>query len=110
LAIEPNNAETYNSLGWLCATCPDAKYRDGQKAFAYANKGYQLSGGKYWSLDCLAAAYAECGDFDKAKEWEAKAIESAKTDKKVDKDKAEYPSHLESYKQNKPWRDKVGKH
>ena len=109
LAVNPNLVEAYNGLASLQATCPDARYRDGKKAFENASKGYQLSGGEYSSLDALAAAYAECGDFDAAKDWEEKAIESAKADKSVDKDKAEYPSHLESYKQRKPWREELKK-
>ena len=60
------------SLGCY-ATCPDDKYRDGKKAVENASKAYQLDDGKHWHcLGTLAAAYAESGDFEKAKEWEAK--------------------------------------
>ena len=111
LAINPNHASACSNLGWLYATCPDEKYRDGQKAFANANKAYQLSGGKNWKhVDTLAAAYAECGDFDKAKEWQAKAIELAKTGKAAtDKDKTEAAARLELYKQGKPYREEPKK-
>lgn len=112
IRLDPtNNANPYADLSWLYATCPDPKYRDGKKALANANKAYQLNGGKWWGcFDNLAAAYAECGDFDKAKEREEKAIELAKTDKSAtEKDKADAASHLESYKQGKPWREKLEK-
>ena len=109
IRLDPNNANAYTNLTWLYATCPDPKYRDGKKALANANKAYQLNGGKWWGcFDNLAAAYAECGDFDKAKEREEKAIELAKTDKSAtEKDKADAASHLESYKQGKPWREEL---
>ena len=92
-------------------TCPDEKYRDGTKAVEVAQKAYQLDGGKHWlCIGTLAAAYAESGDFDKAKEWQAKAIEMATTDKSVqDNDKAQAAARLELYKQNKPYHEEVKK-
>ena len=73
--VDPHLADAYTSLAWLQATCPDARYRDGKKAFENANKAYQLDGGKDPNcIDNLAAAYAECHDFDHAQEWENKAI------------------------------------
>ena len=71
----------------------------------------ELDGGKKWeSLDSLAAAYAESGDFDKAKEWGTKAIELAKTDKTAtDKDKQALRDHLELFKQGMPFREEPKK-
>ena len=61
-------------------------------------------------IDTVAAAYAECGNFDKAKEWEAKAIELAKTDKSAtDKRRADLASRLELYNQGKPYRKELKK-
>ena len=109
LAVNPNYALAYNAAAWLRATCPDARYRDTKKAFENASKGYQLDGGKSRDsceyIDTLAAAHAENGDFEKAKEWEEKAIELAKTEK----DKAQLRSHLEVFKQKKPWREEPQK-
>jgi tetratricopeptide (TPR) repeat protein len=101
----------HNALGWLYATCPDKKYRDGKKAFENANKAYQSSGGNDWDkIDTLAAAYAESGDFEKAKEWEAKAIAMAATDKSAtDEDKAEAKARLELYQQGKAYRQELKK-
>jgi tetratricopeptide (TPR) repeat protein len=107
LAVDPKDVAACNALAWLHATCPDEKYRNGKKAFENANKAYQLDGGKSWGyIDTLAAAYAESGDFEKAAEWEAKAIEMAATDKSAkDKDKVEASSRLEIYKAKKPYRE-----
>ena len=86
----------------LCAgTCPDEKYRDGQKAVENAQMAYRLDGGKSWScFDAFAVAYAECGDFEKAKEWEAKAIELVPDENS----KRALRPRLELYKQGKPYR------
>ncbi len=105
LAVNPKLTAAYNALGWLHATCPDEQYRDGSKAFENASKAYQLDGGKYWGyFETLAAAYAESGDFKKAKDNQAKAIELAAADKSAtDKDKAEAKARLALYTQGKPY-------
>ena len=103
IVLDPDDFDAYTSLAWLRATCPDARYRDGKKAFESASKAYQLDGGKDFNcIDTLAAAYAECGDFDAAKEWEGKAIDLCTKEKL----KQVFRLHLESYRQRKPWRAK----
>ena len=42
LRIDPNCADAYNSLAWLQATCPVARYRDGKKALKNARKACDL--------------------------------------------------------------------
>ena len=105
--LDPNESDACNYIAWLEATCPDEKYRDGKRAVENANKAYQLTKGKDWNcVDTLAAAYAESGDFEKAKEWQAKAIEMAGKDKTAKaKDIGEARSRLEIYKQGKPYRE-----
>ena len=89
-------------LAWFQATCLDQRYRDGKKALANALHAVELSGGKRSpSADTLAAAYAECGDFAKACEWETTAIAIA-----IERQKQECHSRLELYKQGKPYRMK----
>ena len=78
IKLNPNRSSAYNSLAWLQADCPDAKYRDGKNAILNANKAYELSSGGNWRcISTLASAYGECGDFDAAVEWATKAIEAA---------------------------------
>ena len=107
LAINPNCAESHNNLGWLLATCPDERYRDGREALENACKACKLDGGENWHyIDTLAAAFAESGNFQKAKELQAKAIELAATDKTAaDKDQQEMRDRLELYTQAKPYRE-----
>jgi tetratricopeptide (TPR) repeat protein len=102
IRLDPTVA-AYNSLAWLQATCPDARFRDGQKAFENASQAYQLSGGTMvGAIDTLAAAYAENGDFEQARRWQAKAIELSTNNK----EKEEYRSRLRLYEQGKPYRQK----
>jgi len=57
----------YNNLAWLLATCPDAKFRDGQRAVSLAEHACELS--HYSDPDLvrtLSAAYAEAGRFTNA--------------------------------------------
>ena len=108
---DPTMVLAYNAVAWLYATCPDEKLRDGKKAVENATRAHQLSGGRSWIyIATFAAAYAESGDFEKAKEWQAKAIELAATDKSVGaKEKADAASRLELYKQRKPYRDELNR-
>ena len=111
IRLDPKYVAAWNGLAWLYAICPDAKYRDGKRAVENANEAYQLTDGKDWNcIGALAAAYAESGDFDNAKEWGAKAVEMATTDKSAsDTDKAKVRSCLELYKQGKPYHEELKK-
>lgn len=104
LRLDPKNISAITWLAWLQATCPDHKYRDDKQALSNASRVYQLSAGKDWSaIDTLAAAYADKGDFKLAREWAAKALEMAKTDK----DKADVRNHLKFFEQGKPFREEL---
>jgi tetratricopeptide (TPR) repeat protein len=100
--IEPKNPIFHNNLAWLCCTCPDAKYRDGKKAIAFASKACQLTDWKEpGNLDTLAAAYAETGDFPSAIKWQSRAMELIKDEK----EKADYRPRLELYKAKQPYHE-----
>jgi tetratricopeptide (TPR) repeat protein len=87
----------------LLATCTDGNLRDGKRAVELATKANELTGGKDASvLDALAAAYAETGSFDKAVEFQKKAL----ADKAFEKDFGEKArARLKLYEQKKPWRE-----
>jgi tetratricopeptide (TPR) repeat protein len=75
IKLDPKNAGARTGLAVLRATCPDANMRDGASAVQYATEACKLT---HWkdvsSLSVLAAAYAECGQFDKAIQWQKEAI------------------------------------
>ena len=67
IRLDPDDAESLNNRAMMLAACPEAKYRDGQRAVESATRACELT---VWQqpgcLDTLAAAYAEAGDFDAA--------------------------------------------
>ena len=91
-----------NGLAWLLCTAPDDKVRDGKRALAGAKKACELTDHKNGGyLDTLAAAHAEVGEFDKAVEWQAKALKMGDIPIK-DMDSAK--KRLELFKGKKPYR------
>ncbi|MDP4720379.1 MAG: tetratricopeptide repeat protein [Akkermansiaceae bacterium] len=79
LNITPDAVSTSNNLAWLLATCPDARFRDGERAVELAQKAEQLTGGNHPAILCtLAAAYAEAGRFSEAVETARLALDLAK--------------------------------
>ncbi len=99
IRLIPKVVVAHNSLAWLLATCPDAKYRNGSQAVEHATKACELSSWKnLGALDTLAAAYAEAGDFEKAVEWQTKAVSMASENEKPD-----YQSRLDLYRAGKPY-------
>jgi tetratricopeptide (TPR) repeat protein len=100
--LDPYFALAYCERAWSWATCPDAKYRDGDRAVESASKACKLTEGKRpVPMAALAAAYAEKGDFDLAVTWQQKAQRFAKDDDEKEK----LRRRLELYKNHEPCRD-----
>ncbi|GDY07496.1 hypothetical protein LBMAG52_09820 [Planctomycetia bacterium] len=101
IRLDPKYLPPFFAFARLRATCPNAKHRNGQQAVAYATKACELTAWKdSGSLDTLAAAYAEASDFDKAVEWQKKAMDLAPADWK-----AEYEAMLKLYQEKKSNRE-----
>jgi len=101
ISIDPNELSSLNNLAWLYSTCPEDEFRNGKAAVELARRSLALPvPNNHGSLDTLAAAYAECGDFEKAIEYQKKAIELA-----GDNAKPGYEKRLAAYRAKKPWRD-----
>ncbi len=65
LALRSDSGGTHNNIAWLLATSKDPRIRDGNRAVKHALRAVELGKNGGW-LDTLAAAYAECGDFEAA--------------------------------------------
>jgi tetratricopeptide (TPR) repeat protein len=64
ILLQPNDASALRRAAWVLATSPDATIRNGGEALALAVRAVEISGGKdARTLDTLAAAYAEKGQF-----------------------------------------------
>ncbi len=78
ISIHPRRVTLGRALkqrAWFQATCPDPAFRNGQQAVKDAKAACSIS---EWrdedTLDTLAAAYAETGDFASATRYAAQAL------------------------------------
>jgi uncharacterized RDD family membrane protein YckC len=89
LRINPNFALALNNWADILANCPDARFRDGQRAITVAhsalsvfqmNPENQIQGSEgdvlTIILQTLSQAHAEAGNFNQAIEWGLKVLES----------------------------------
>ncbi len=105
IRLDPRLTEPYHNIARLRATCPSEDFRDGKEAIEFAKVACEHSGWKsYETLDTLAAAYAESGDFENAKKWQKKAVDLAPIGKKP-----KLLTQLVLYEQGKPYREQPKK-
>lgn len=103
LQLDPKSPYACWGLTRIFATCPDARYRNGAKALEMATRRCELTGWDDWtSVDNLAAAYAESGNFEAAVGWEQKAVRYA-----PEASKAECKARLDLYQARKPFHRKA---
>lgn len=128
ISMRPDYGPAYSALGWLQATCPDAKFRDAGQALENAKRGAGLgaptmlvamkssgavksdikpksgpnSSALAWPLDALAAAYAEAGNFQQAVAVQQQAISHNKISPNPLATKEQ--KLLALYQQQKPYR------
>jgi TPR repeat protein len=102
-AAEQGNVFGQNAIAWMQATSNDPAIRNGKQAEKWAQKVIATTGSSNAnSLDTLAAAYAEQGNFAAAVSTQEKAV-SMLTKQDANKSK-EFDDHLKSYQAKKPWR------
>ena len=103
-SAEQGGVNGQNAVAWVLATSNDPAIRNGKEAEKWAQKAIATTGSTNAnSLDTLAAAYAEQGNFAAAVSTQERAV-SMLTKQDASKSK-EFDDHLKSYQAKKPWRD-----
>jgi len=111
IELAPEDHLSLNNLAWILCTSPIDSVRNGRRAVELAEKAGQLTNYKRaFILSTLAAAYAEAGDFEKAREWSQKSVEVAKQEKgSTEEERKELLEHLQKewdcFKQDMPFRE-----
>jgi tetratricopeptide (TPR) repeat protein len=106
LALDPKSALALYRLSWMYASCPDARFRNGEKAIDLGKKLVELYGSSWNHHAALAAAYAEAGDFELAVAEERRGIDMLKAETSPDADSLKKAgARLELYRARKPYRD-----
>jgi tetratricopeptide (TPR) repeat protein len=101
LRLDPDDVNTCNMLAWRLATCPDGRYRDGQRALALATHGCEKSRWKEPQvMDTLAAAYAEVGQFEEACRHEERSMRLLPPGSDITR----YQARLATYRSGQPHR------
>lgn len=103
LQLGSNNPTTFHQLAWLLAASSFDDLRDGKRALTLAERACEDTNYKNpIFLRTLAAAFAECGDFAKAKHWASEAYSMAQQIASVDL--AEYDRMLNHTIDEQPFR------
>jgi len=104
IKLDPKHAEAHASLAWALASYPRDELRDGKSAVKYALRACELTGEKDTNaLSALAAAYAECGDFKRAIEWQRKALTLGYPGEPEREERAK--KRIKLYEAGKPYRE-----
>lgn len=77
LRIDPAASATRYRLAWLLATSAEERHRDGEASLALARELMASNPPHPALLDLMAAAYAETGRYDEAREAASEALEMA---------------------------------
>lgn len=103
LVRAPDEFFSNMTCAWLLSTSPDPELRDGKRAVTLATKACEVSKNTKWSsLQALAAAHAEVGDFSAATSWQAKALDAITKEDEWDREFGEYLLSL--FQQGLPYR------
>jgi tetratricopeptide (TPR) repeat protein len=101
MKLDPRLGRAWQSAAWLMATCPQKQFRNAKLALDAAQKAIEIDGSEdHLYLETLAAAQANAGKFEEAKQTITKVIEMAPID-----ETERYQACLALYEQNQPYRE-----
>ncbi len=105
IAIRPDWLDGLNWSAWIMATSSDAALRDGRRALEFAERVCRASAyGNATALDTLAAAHAECGQFEQAVQFAQKALAVTPPDQQATMGE-QIRQRLELYRRGEPYRE-----
>ena len=105
IALRPDWLDGLNWSAWIMATSSDAALRDGRRALEFAERVCRASAyGNAAALDTLAAAHAECGQFEQAVQFAQKALAVTPPDQQATMGE-QIRQRLELYRRGEPYRE-----
>lgn len=106
IRLAPHEPWGYLNLARMWATADSEGPLDGPRAVEAATKACELAHWSDWiCVATLAAAHAECGEFDQAIQWQTRAI--ALDVRPEHKDKLNAAERLALYRAHQPYREKA---
>jgi len=103
IELDPSRPDSFNDLAWVLATHSDPQFRNGTEAVQLAQKACELTGyKKYLTLDTLAVAYAEAGQYDDAVRIAKQAFDLASAARDLQSLQG-IQQHLDLFKTHKPY-------
>ena len=113
IEADPEDYTSINNLAWILCTSPIDSIRNARRAVELAEQAGKLTNYKRaFVLSTLAAAYAEAGDFEKAREMSLKSVDVAKKERgKTEEERAELLENLQKewdcFKKDMPYRELI---
>jgi tetratricopeptide (TPR) repeat protein len=102
--LEPSDSQeggAMNTVAYFRATCPEGDFRNGKQALQLARRACESFQWRSWgAISTLAAAYAECGDFENAIKYEKQAFAMSNV---PPRDRSKMKFCLALYEQHKPY-------
>ena len=103
LTLDGDSAAIHNDFAWCLATCPEAEFRDPERALMLARKATTDDPENADFLDTLAAAQAAKGDFDNAVNTAMKALLASSDPTR----KRDIHARVEQYRSGRPYVEPV---
>ena len=100
LKREPDDRSALYHIAFIRSACPDRALRDGRVALQLAQRTLELSTENNWRvLSLMAAAHAECGEFEQAEQFASRTLDYVPDDLH-----SRFERRLQQYRDGQPYR------